>query len=278
MVFVNSQQRGSVFMGEKEQSQVSEVVAQRSAWTVRKVFVACIGTLMLMLVAVVMLVVSVATLFRTRRFCSEKIASRMARVAVWLSGVRIVEHHSEPLPKTQAVYISNHTATLDIFVVTALGLPRARYFLSGFLRKILPFGLIGYLIGVFWTVPYKFADKRRQIFQRAEVTLRETGDSVYLSPEGGRICSGEIGHFNRGAFHLATNLKVDICPIYVHIPTAMDAGMNLVSKSGIVDVYFLPHISTTGWKIEDLDENRDAVRQVYLDFHASAKQKSQAGA
>ncbi len=162
-------------------------------------------------------------------------------------------------------------------VVTALALPRARYFLSGFLRKILPFGLIGYLIGVFWTVPYKFADKRRQIFQRAESTLRETGDSVYLSPEGGRICSGEIGHFNRGAFHLATNLKVDICPIFVHIPTAMDAGMNLVSESGVVDVYFLPRISTSEWTLGDLDENRDAVRQVYVDFHSTLKHRSQTG-
>ena len=91
--------------------------------------------------------------------------------------------------------------------------------------------------------------------------------SVYLSPEGGRVCSGEIGHFNRGAFHLATNLEVDLVPIYVQIPLALDAGMNLVSESGIVDVYFLPSISTAGWKVENLDENRDAVRQIYLDFH-----------
>ncbi len=247
---------------------------KRSPWTLRKLLVAFIGTLLLLMTAAVMLLVSLLTLFQTRRFCSEGIASRMARVALWFSGVQIVEHHAEPLPQTQVIYISNHTATLDIFVVTALALPRARYFLSGFLRKVLPFGLIGYLIGVFWTVPYKFADQRRRVFQRAETTLRETGDSVYLSPEGGRICSGKIGHFNRGAFHLATNLKVDICPIYVHIPRALDAGMNLVSDSGIVNVYFLPRISTSGWKVEDLDQNRDAARKVYLDFHASQTHQS----
>ena len=48
--------------------------------------------------------------------------------------------------------------------------------------------------------------------------------------------------------------------------------MNLVSKSGIVDVYFLPRVSTAGWKVEDLDRNRDAVRQIYLDFHASLRE------
>ena len=248
----------------------------RSTWTMRKVGLALVGFLILLAGTLLMLLVAVLTLFQTRRFCSEGIASRMARFAVWLSGVRVVEHHSQALSKTQKVYISNHTATLDIFVITALGLPRARYFLSGFLRKLLPFGLIGYLIGVFWTVPYEFPEKRRRIFQRAERTLRKTGDSVYLSPEGGRICTGEIGHFNRGAFHLATNLQVDIVPIYVNVPVSLDAGMNLVSKSGVVDVYFLPSISTRGWKVEDLDENRDAVQQVYVDFHASLRNQQQA--
>lgn len=274
MGLANSLQLGIVLMSESETPPESESAGKRSPWTVRKVVVAGIGTIVLLMGATLMLLVSVLTLFQTRRFCSEGIASRMARVAIWLSGIRIIEHHAESLPATQVVYISNHTATLDIFVVTALGLPRARYFLSGFLRKILPFGLVGYLIGVFWTVPYKFADQRRRIFKRAENTLRKTGDSVYLSPEGGRICSGEIGHFNRGAFHLATNLQVDICPIYVHIPTTLDAGMNLVSDSGIVNVYFLPRISTSGWKEEDLDQNRDAVRKVYLDFHASLSRQS----
>ena len=256
-------------MERNEQPEEAVSTEKRSPWTMRKLFVAFVGTLLLLLTAAIMLLVSVLTLFQARRFCSEAIASSMARVAVWFSGVEIVEHHAEPLPQKQVVYISNHTATLDVFVVTALALPRARYFLSGFLRKLLPFGLIGYLIGVFWTVPYKFADQRRRIFQRAEKTLRETGDSVYLSPEGGRVCSGEIGHFNRGAFHLATNLKIDICPIYVHIPRSLDAGMNLVSESGIVNVYFLPRVSTSDWKLEDLDQNRDTVRKVYLEFHAS---------
>ncbi len=50
--------------------------------------------------------------------------------------------------------------------------------------------------------------------------------------------------------------------------------MNLVSDSGIVNVYFLPRISTSGWKVEDLDQNRDAVRKVYLDFHASQTHQS----
>jgi 1-acyl-sn-glycerol-3-phosphate acyltransferase len=196
----------------------------------------------------------------------------MAQLGVMLCGVRIVEHRTAPLPERQTVYISNHTDSLDLFVITALGLPRARYFLSGFLRKILPLGLIGYLIGVFWTVPYRFPDKRKAIFQRADRILRQTGESVYLTPEGSRIRTGQIGHFNRGAFHLATSLGADIVPIYVSIPNTVGGGMTLLFGRGIVDVYYLPTISTADWTVEDLDANRDRVRDIYVDFHERLNQ------
>ena len=62
-------------------------------------------------------------------------------------------HQDAPFPARQSVYISNHTSTLDVFILVALGLPNARFFLSGYLRKMLPLGIIGYLIGIFWTVP-----------------------------------------------------------------------------------------------------------------------------
>ncbi len=55
--------------------------------------------------------------------------------------------------------------------------------------------------------------------------LRRTGESVYLSPEGKRITDGTIGHFNKGAFHLATNLQVPILPFYIDIPPEIDPQM-----------------------------------------------------
>jgi 1-acyl-sn-glycerol-3-phosphate acyltransferase len=236
-------------------------------WTLRKLAVAVGGSVILIVGAAVMLLVALLTFFQTRRFCSEVIAKTMARLGVAISGVQVVVHRDRPLPETQTVYIANHTATLDLFVVTSLGLPKTRYFLSGFLRKILPLGLIGYLIGVFWTVPQDFPEQRRKIFQRAARRLRQSGDSVFLTPEGGRICTGEIGHFNRGAFHLATSLQADIVPIYLHVPDDAEAGMNLVSKKTTVDVFFLPTISTAGWTVDEVDQNRDAVRDLYVRFH-----------
>ena len=116
------------------------------------------------------LTIAVVTLFQARRVYA-KMAQAMARIALWLGGVRFVVHRDEPLPTGQAIYIANHGSTLDIFILTAMGLPNVRFFLSGYLRKKLPLGLLGYLTGVFWTVPQKYPEKRVKIFKRAERVL-----------------------------------------------------------------------------------------------------------
>lgn len=223
--------------------------------------------------ALFMLLVAAVTLFQARRLYSEVIAKRMGQFALWMCGVRMVIHREQPWPEEQTIYISNHTSTLDVFVIIAMGLPNSRFFMFGKLRRILPIWIIGYLIGIFWTVSQDFPEKRRQIFQRAERVLRRTGESVYLSPEGQRVLTGEVGHFNRGAFHLATSLQAPIQPFYIQIPDAINPGLGLVSEAGVVDVYFMPPVNTAGWKVEDVDQNRLRVRQLFVEFHSKMQQR-----
>lgn len=218
--------------------------------------------------ALVMLLVAIGTGFRARRFYSEQIAAGLGRIVLAIFGVRFVVHADAPYPAGQVVYISNHTSTIDVFVLVALGLPNARFFLSGYLRKLLPLGLIGYLIGIFWTVPQDCPEKRRRIFRRAAATLRASGESVYLSPEGERITTGQIGPFNKGAFHLATDLRAPIVPLFIRIPKAIDPGKGLAARSGTVDVFVGAAIDTQSWRVEDVAMHRDAVRAHYVRWHA----------
>ena len=217
--------------------------------------------------ALVMLAVAVPTLFMARRFYSEVIGAWLGRATLRLWGVRY-RVHGEPRPASvQTVYVSNHTSTLDVFVLIGLALPRTRFFLSGFLRKVPPIGIVGTLIRIFWTVPQEFPNRRRQIFKRADRVLRATGDSVYLSPEGERVTTGEIGHFNKGAFHLATSLRAPIVPLYFAIPREIDPGKGLTPKAGTIDVYILPPIDTSTWVVADVEKNRDAVRDLFVRVH-----------
>lgn len=226
--------------------------------------------LVMMFGALVMLFVAVSTLFMARRFYAEVIGKAVGESVLKLWGVSYRVHTSGPVPQQQVVYISNHASTIDVFLLIALGLPRTRFFLGGFLRKMLPIGIIGYLVRIIWTVPQEFPEKRRRIFQRADRILRRTGDSVYLSPEGMRVTTGEIGHFNKGSFHLATSLGAPIVPMYLKIPAETNPGMGYNAKPGSIDVLFLPPIETANWKLEDLERNRDRVHDLYLRVHEAA--------
>lgn len=214
-----------------------------------------------------MLAVAIPTLFQARRFYSEVIARWMGQVVLRFWGINYATHYAVPLPDCQTIYISNHTSTLDVILLISLGLPRTRFFLSGYLRKFIFVAIIGYIIRIFWTVPQEFPERRRQIFRRADRILRRTGDSVYLSPEGKCVTTGEIGHFNKGSFHLATSLKAPIVPIYIHIPAEVNPGRGYRAQSGNVGVYFLPAIDTSSWRLEDLEANRDRVHALYIRVH-----------
>ena len=226
------------------------------------------ATLLLMSVgAAVMVAVALPTLFLARRFYSEVMARTLGALVLRLWGVRYRVHGSPSAASRQTVYIGNHSSTIDLFVLIALGLPRTRFFLSGFLRKMPPIGIVGGLIRIFWTVPQEFPNRRRAIFKRAARILRDSGDSVFLSPEGQRVTTGEIGHFNKGAFHLATSLGAPIVPLYFSIPRAIDPGMGYDAKPGVLDVYFLPAIDTSQWAVAEVERHRDEVHALYVRVH-----------
>jgi 1-acyl-sn-glycerol-3-phosphate acyltransferase len=224
------------------------------------------AALFITLVAILMLPVGLVTAFRTRRLYA-LVMRGAALLVLRLYGIRIRVHQSLPFPRTQTVYVSNHTSTIDLFVLVALGLPNCRFFLSGFLRKLVPLGVLAWMMGTFFTVPQNRPEERRRIFQRAARTLARTGESVYLSPEGGRVTTGQIGHFNKGAFHLATSLGAPIVPMFLRIPAETDPGRGYDARPGIVDVYVLDAIDTSTWTVEDVALNSERVRMLFVATH-----------
>jgi 1-acyl-sn-glycerol-3-phosphate acyltransferase len=218
------------------------------------------------LAALVMLVVATVTLFRARRLYTEVLARGLAHAILRLWRIDVVVHRDRPFPRRQTVYVSNHTSTIDLFVLVALGFPRTRFFLSGFLRKLWPLGVIATLMGTFFTCPQTDRPGRVRCFQRADRRLRRTGDSVYLSPEGQRVTTGRIGHFNKGAFHLATSLGAPIVPLYLEIPPGIDPGKGYAARPGTVHVHVGPEIPTGDWRLEDLEANRAGVRSLFVEF------------
>jgi 1-acyl-sn-glycerol-3-phosphate acyltransferase len=212
-----------------------------------------------------MVPIGILTLFRARRLYAA-CATGISRAILRLYGIRMSVHGAPPWPSGQTVYVSNHTSTLDIFILVALGLPNTRFFLSGFLRKILPLGIISSMMGTFFTVPQSNPAERARIFARAARILKATRESVYLSPEGERVTTGTVGHFNKGAFHLATDLHAPIVPMFLQIPPDVDPKRGLDARPGTVHVYVLPAVDTRGWVLDDVMANKERVRELLVRF------------
>jgi 1-acyl-sn-glycerol-3-phosphate acyltransferase len=228
-----------------------------------------IAGLLVTATAIAILPLAAVTGFVARRLYSA-IVKQLARVLLLIWGVRVRVHQDRPFPGTQTVYVSNHSSTLDLFVLVALGLPNTRFFLSGFLQQYVPLGILARLMGTFFTVPQDRPADRRRIFASAAETLRRTRESVYLSPEGMRVTGGDIGAFNKGAFHLATSLRAPIVPLYFFIPRAIDPGIGFNANAGVVDVFVKPPIDTRDWRLDDLVANKEAVRDRFVAWHREA--------
>jgi 1-acyl-sn-glycerol-3-phosphate acyltransferase len=242
-----------------------------TTWIRVRVMAATAG-LLICATALALIPVGIMTAFQARRLYSA-IATRAATAILSLYGVRVRIVGDCELPRTQTIYVSNHSSTLDLFVLVALGLPNTRFFLSGFLRKFIPLGVIAGMMGTFFTVPQDRPAERRRIFARAARTLRRTRESVYLSPEGGRVVTGEIGHFNKGAFHLATALQAPIVPLYFEIPREIDPRRGYDARPGLVRVHVLARIDTGAWVLDDLERNTAMVRDIFVARHRLRRQE-----
>jgi 1-acyl-sn-glycerol-3-phosphate acyltransferase len=221
----------------------------------------------LFITAVLVAVFQVITLFRLRNMCCRYIVRPCSRILLRLFGITYAVHSQDRLSDKQKIYLFNHTSRIDVALLPAICFDRTRYFMSKRTYKFLPVTIINIFIGTFLIDQQHKPQKRIACFKRAEAILRKTGESVILSPEGTTITTGRISKFNKGAFHLATNMKVPIVPVYFYIPPEIDPGAGYRTLGGHTDVYVLPEVDTSNWTLDDLDKNRQMVRNVFVDYH-----------
>lgn len=219
----------------------------------------------LLIATPVILLLLLVSAGRLTNFVIARLAPLMMKPVLFTLGIKFrISQHGPPLQQP-AVYIINHSSTLDLVTLLALGLPRVRFVAKWELQYNPLFFLLGRLTGQVF-IRRQRSDQAVTTLQKAYSRIRRQRLSILLAPEGSRKHEGIIGPFKKGPFHIALALGYPIIPIYFEGNRELSAGGSLLARPGHVTAHIYPPIDTTGWTVETIDEHVRAVRHRYLDW------------
>jgi lysophosphatidate acyltransferase len=134
----------------------------------------------------------------------------------YTTGVRfvIVEGQEYLTRKRPMVIIGNHQTELDVLL---LGAVFPRYCSVTAKKSLARVPLLGWFMSLSGTVFIDRVDRSQAMkaFEGAAHEMREHRQNVFIFPEGTRSYAREpvLLPFKKGAFHLAVQAGVDICPV-----------------------------------------------------------------
>ncbi len=138
-----------------------------------------------------------------------------ARFIVYVLLLPVKVEGRENLEKGKSyVFVSNHQGAFDIFLIYGFLGRNFKWMMKHQLRKV---PLVGVACAA---AKHIFVDKRgprkiKETYDKARETLKD-GMSLVVFPEGSRTFTGHMGKFRRGAFMLADELQLEVCPLTIN--------------------------------------------------------------
>ena len=190
----------------------------------------------------------------------QRVSSRLVRM---VPGVKFrmpgtdMEQFSKP-----AVIIANHQSHLDLACLMALT-PKLVFFTNGWVWKN---PIYGYVIRK--AEFYPIADGLEKNLDRIK-DLVSRGYSLCVFPEGTRTPDGKIGRFHKGAFYVASELGLDMVPVFLHGADHVLPKTDFMLREGTVTM-------EVGSRIPPGSDYRSMTKEVhhlYLDRFAEMKKR-----
>jgi len=241
--------------------------AQTQGYTIGD-YIRSLGSILLFFILLafytpIILLLLVLTFGRASNFIVENIAPAIARPVLFVAGVRFrIRRHANPTP-SPAVYIINHSSTLDVLTLLALGLPRVRFVAKWQFQYNPLFFIVGRLTGQVFIRREK-SDKAIQTLQKNVNRVQKQGLSLMMAPEGTRKHEGVIGPFKKGPFRMAIELNYPIVPIYFEGNRKLSSGSFMITKKGTCTAHIFGAIPTNNWDKNHLQHPIEKVRKQYL--------------
>ena len=221
--------------------------------------------LMLLLLIPFALVMLIFSLGKLSNFIIEKIAPFLAYTSLLIMGIHFhIKKHADDIP-SPAVFISNHSSTLDIVTILALGLPRVRFVAKWEFQYNPLFFIMGRLTGQVF-IKRQNSEKAVKILKKAYSRIKKQKLSIFAAPEGSRKHEGVIGEFKKGAFRTALDLGYPIVPIYFEGNNKLSGEDDLYARPGECTAHIYPAIDTSGWDLKSLPEKIEEIRSMYMEW------------
>lgn len=225
-----------------------------------------IGGLLLITFGSTGIILRIISLDYLLNFNRKYLAPFSSKLILKVLGINIILPEKLPFNKENQYFITfNHNSDLDIFALTALGYTNTVFLLSERTIKIIPLTLCALSIGVLYIPEQHHTKRRLDFFKKLEKIVKTKKINVAGASEGVHDQIHGISNFNKGVYHLATVCKMDIVPHFIGIPEEC----NLIKghqylKDGTISVEILDSISTKNWTLDNLVENKEAVRKIFV--------------
>jgi 1-acyl-sn-glycerol-3-phosphate acyltransferase len=176
-----------------------------------------------------------------------------------LAGIRpVIENRQRIAEHRPAMYISNHTSTIDMWVGMWL-CPMAG---CGIAKKEIikvPFFGLAYLLSGHLLVDRANRDRAIESMAAAANVVAKHKLSMWLWPEGTRSRDGRLRVFKKGFVHMAIATRLPIVPVVFHDANKRWPGKTFTVTPGDLRIEVLPVIRTEHWTEETVADHADEV-------------------
>ncbi len=201
----------------------------------------------------------------------------MGRFYMHLAGCPLSIEGREHLdPNKPAIYVSNHSSVLDIFLAIWLSPVGTVGIAKKEVARIPVFGQL-YALSGHLLIDRGDSDKAVKSLQHLATYVRENRLSIFLWPEGTRSRSGRLLPFKKGVAHLAIQTGLPVVPIVVEGAHLCWTKETLTVRPHPVGVRVLPPVDTSSWTVDDIDEAIASLHRLFADHLPEGQKPAKAG-
>ena len=201
--------------------------------------------------------------FRTLRirignFCGKMIGPFITRIV----GTKLINPDSQKLKNSgPAIYVTNHTSALDIFISMAI----CPYGGCGIGKKEvvrIPFFGWAYWLSGHLLIDRKNREKAVASMNKLSKFVNDKKLSIWIWPEGTRSMDGKLIPFKKGFVHLALATGLPIIPVIFHGAHKRWPAKTMQFYPGEVRVEVLNPIDTKDWNKDNIEAHVNQVKSV----------------